>query len=61
MVIYRANFTNILRNNRYWNRRNFDGKYGKIPNPLCSNIVDRATDLINKAEDRIQQGIEYIY
>ena len=40
IIIYRANFTNIWRNNRYWNRRTFEGKYGKIPIPLCPNIND---------------------
>ena len=52
MVIYRANFTNIWRNNRYWNRRNFDGKYGKIPVPQCSDISQAATsaaDMANQA------------
>ena len=52
IVIYRANFTNIWRNNRYWNRRNFDGKYGKIPVPQCSDIsqaATNATDMVNQA------------
>ena len=64
MVIYRANFTNIWRNNRYWNRRNFEGKYGKIPVPLCANVADAATGAVNlagKAQDLAKQGVEYIY
>jgi uncharacterized membrane protein len=44
IVIYRANYTNVLRNNRYWNRRNFDGKYGRIPVPLCADLSKAATD-----------------
>jgi hypothetical protein len=50
IIIYRANFTNIWRNNRYWNRRTFEGKYGKIPIPLCPNINDlsQAQASINK-------------
>ena len=35
IVIYRANFTNVWRNNRYWNRRTFEGKYGARITPLC--------------------------
>lgn len=64
MVIYRANFTNIWRNNRYWNRRNFEGKYGKIPVPLCANVAEAATSAVNianKAQNLAIQGIKDIY
>ena len=44
IAIYRANFTNILRNNRYWNRRRFEGNYGKIPVPQCADITAAATN-----------------
>jgi hypothetical protein len=37
IVIYRANFTNVWRNNRYWNRRTFEGKYGLNITPICSS------------------------
>jgi hypothetical protein len=39
IVIYRANFTDIWRDKRYWNRRTFEGKYGKIPVPLCPGAL----------------------
>ena len=64
MVIYRANFTNIWRNNRYWNRRNFGGKYGKIPAPQCIDVNKLATDaadMIDNTGNYIQKGINYIY
>jgi uncharacterized membrane protein len=64
MVIYRANYTNILRNNRYWNRRNFDGKYGKIVAPNCADLSKAATNAANMADragDLARQGIEYLY
>ena len=64
MVIYRANFTNIWRNNRYWNRRNFSGKYGKIPAPQCIDVNKLATDaadMIDNTGNYIQKGINYIY
>jgi hypothetical protein len=38
IIIYRANFTNVWRDKRYWNRRTFKGKYGKIPLPLCPDL-----------------------
>lgn len=61
IVIYRANFTNIWRNNRYWNRRNFDGKYGKIPTPQCEDVAKAGTDAANLASqlgDKFKQGME---
>ena len=44
IAIYRANFTKILRNNRYCNRRRFEGNYGKIPVPQCADITAAATN-----------------
>jgi hypothetical protein len=64
MVIYRANYTNVWRNNRYWNRRNFDGKYGKIPAPNCADLSKAATSAANmasEAQDLAKQGMDYIY
>ena len=34
-VVDRSQYTDVLRNNRYWDRRTFKGKYGKIPIPTC--------------------------
>jgi hypothetical protein len=34
ILINRAYYTEVLRNKRYWNKRIFEGKYGKIPIPL---------------------------
>jgi hypothetical protein len=64
MVIYRANYTNVWRNNRYWNRRNFDGKYGKIQPPNCADLSKAATSAANmasEAQDLAKQGMDYIY
>jgi hypothetical protein len=30
----------VLRDKRYWNKKNFGGKYGKIPVPMCPGLVD---------------------
>jgi hypothetical protein len=64
MVIYRANYTNIWRNNRYWNRRNFEGRYGKIPVPQCEDLSKAATSAMNmagQAQDYAIQGMKELY
>lgn len=64
MVIYRANYTNVWRNNRYWNRQNFDGKYGKIQPPNCADLSKAATSAANmasEAQDLAKQGFDYLY
>jgi hypothetical protein len=35
IVVNRTQYTNIWRDKRYWNRRDFGGKYGKVPVPIC--------------------------
>lgn len=69
IIIYRANFTNIWRDKRYWNRRTFEGKYGKIPMPLCPGALsgiekefgslesDVRSD-INSAEQSVSSGVQ---
>lgn len=56
IVIYRSNFTQIWRDNRYWNRVNFSGKYGKIPVPLCPGALSGMSSL----ESDVQSGISSI-
>lgn len=53
IVIYRANFTNVWRDKRYWNRRTFEGKYGKIPMPLCPGTGK----VFSSLESDIQSGV----
>jgi hypothetical protein len=57
IVIYRANFTNVWRDNRYWNRRTFEGKYGKIPVPLCPGTIAGFEKGISSLESDVQSGI----
>jgi uncharacterized protein YukE len=57
IVIYRANFTNVWRDNRYWNRVNYSGKYGKIPVPLCPGALDGISSGLGSLESDIQSGI----
>lgn len=57
IVIYRANFTNVWRDKRYWNRRTFEGKYGKIPIPLCPGALSGIEKEFSSLESDIQSGI----
>lgn len=63
-IVNRAQFTNFLRDNRYWNRRKFPTYQGiPIPN-ICdsSSILESAesqlSNMEQSARNSIQQGIE---
>jgi hypothetical protein len=57
IVIYRSNFTNVWRDKRYWNRRSFEGKYGKIPIPLCPGALTGIESGVSSLEKGVQSGI----
>jgi len=57
IIIYRSNFTNVWRDKRYWNRRTFEGKYGKIPMPLCAGALSGIENGISSVNNSIQNGI----
>jgi hypothetical protein len=57
IVIYRSNFTNVWRDKRYWNRRTFEGKYGKIPMPLCPGALSGIESEFSSVENSIKSGI----
>lgn len=57
IIIYRANFTDIWRDNRYWNRRTFKGKYGKIPIPLCPGALSGIKSDISSLQSDIQVNV----
>jgi hypothetical protein len=50
-------YTNVLRNKRYWNKQIFEGKYGKIPIPLCPNTVQDIYDDATYVKDQVQSGM----
>lgn len=52
IVVNRSQYTDNLRNKRYWNKQIFEGKYGKIPVPLCPNVVQG----IENAEANLQNA-----
>lgn len=57
IVIYRYNFTNIRRDNRYWNRVKFQDRYGKIPIPVCPGALSGIESGFSSLESDIQSGI----
>jgi hypothetical protein len=57
IVIYRANFTNVWRDKRYWNRRTFEGKYGKIPVPLCPGSLTGLEQGISSFESDVKGDV----
>lgn len=40
IVVNRSQYTDIYRDKRYWNKKNFGGKYGKIPLPMCPGMIE---------------------
>jgi hypothetical protein len=56
-VVNRSQYTDIFRNKRYWNRRIFEGKYGKIPIPLCPGALTGLESDIGSLESDIQVNI----
>lgn len=57
IVIYRSNYTNVWRDNRYWNRRTFEGKYGKIPIPLCPGALTGIRNEVSSLEKEVKSGM----
>lgn len=57
VVINRATYTNVFRDNRYWNRNTFNEKYGKIPIPLCPTDLSGLKSGIDALESGVQSGL----
>jgi hypothetical protein len=60
IVVNRSQYTDILRNKRYWNKKIFDGKYGKIPLPSCEGALDGIENAFSSVEDTLQKGASSI-
>lgn len=69
-VVNRSQYTDVFRNNRYWNRRTFKGSYGKIPIPIpsCpgaltsleneySSLKQDASNIVSSATKDVASGI----
>lgn len=57
IVVNRSYYTNVLRNKRYWNKQIFEGKYGKIPIPLCPDVVNSIYTGANSLEQNVRSGV----
>jgi hypothetical protein len=57
VVINRTQYTNIFRDKRYWNRRDFGGKYGKIPIPLCPGALSGIESEVSSINVDIESNI----
>ena len=57
VVINRSTYTNVFRDNRYWNRNTFNEKYGKIPIPLCPTDLSGLKSGIDALESGVQSGL----
>ena len=54
IVVRRSQYTDILRNKRYWNKQSFEGKYGTIPLP---NICPGGLDALDRGISSAGKGI----
>ena len=60
IVVNRSQYTDILRDKRYWNKKNFGGKYGKIPIPMCPGIVDAIQKDISAVTQYSQNAMQNV-
>jgi len=56
ILVNRSHYTNMLRNKRYWNKQIFEGKYGKIPIPLCPEIGDNLNATVDALGDQARSS-----
>ena len=65
IVVNRAQYTDKLRDNKYWNKKRFEGQYGKIPIPsVCpttttdngSSVASRAAGAVNSAASAVNRA-----
>lgn len=59
-IIYKTNYTNVLRDRRYWNRRNFRGEYKPIPIPninICPGGFDELQQKYNEYKSATVSGV----
>jgi hypothetical protein len=56
ILMNRSQYTANTRDQRYWNRKNFSGKYGKIPLPNCPGLIDDITSGADAVAQYSQQA-----
>lgn len=64
IVVNRAQYTDNLRDNKYWNKKRFEGNYGKIPVPsVCpttvngSSLASRAAGAVGSAASAVNNAV----
>ena len=57
ILVNRSYYTNVLRNKRYWNKQIFEGKYGKIPIPLCPEVANSVYSGMDSFKQNARSGI----
>lgn len=60
ILLNRTYYTDVSRNKRLWNKRIFEGKYGKIPIPMCATAVEDIGNAGQNAVTTFGQGITNI-
>jgi len=57
IIVNRSQYTDTLRNKRYWNKKIFEGKYGKIPIPVCPDVVQGIESGLQSAGQLAASGL----
>lgn len=57
ILVNRSQYTDVLRNKRYWNKQIFEGKYGKLPNPICPGAIDSMYSNATVLQQDVRAGI----
>jgi len=57
ILVNRSHYTDVLRNKRYWNKQIFEGKYGKLPDPICPGAIDSMYSNATSLQQNVQSGI----
>ena len=57
ILVYRSQYTNVLRNKRYWNKQIFEGKYGQAPAPMCPGAMDSLYTGVDSLKQNVRTGI----
>jgi hypothetical protein len=56
IVVRRSQYTNVLRDKRYWNKQIFPSQYGQIQ-AICPGLTSQIQSGINSASQSMNQGI----
>ena len=60
IILNRSQYTDTLRNKQYWNKKSFEGKYGKIPLPICPGAMEGLEKSLQSAQASFQGGMQSV-